>query len=510
MPIGKSRQAAIFLGNLVRNAIEEGKRIPKRMEMSSDLGMCVKWIEDIGVPAIYAYSAYYSAKGRGMMKGEGQSMRVALEFIGKVFGQLSADECMLGWREFCSKGKKIVSALNQLCGEATMLAKNPELHVVTKYCIEGADMLRSIANIWDLALGVAEDNDERSFKAAFHQNTPVGEVYKEFISNESSRTSSSRRWRSSEEFQTTAEFERHDRRVAKYRDRNWGKVFTLSVIKAPKIDSYGRGSKDDYQKNWDLGLVYQNELQASMKNLAYALRRDENASQNNLLRWMICGSTPGDISDACIGAVNSLMCVSFIMRRLQPLLGERDSKDQSYLVCFRPDKKELNELYREIERARDFLWCIDMIYESKLPAMNINSISLAPHAADRAAENQDRRKWVSWLKEIEKKAEKDAMIEFFHNDYCTIHEIERELEKYPGGFRGWGGADMVGDGLIENGTATEDRAAAEVGVELQAKESNRWWVSPPVGSSKWGVASQRCCQDRQRDHRLHFPNELWR
>ena len=57
-----------------------------------------------------------------------------------------------------------------------MLAKNPELHVVTKYCIEGADMLRSIANIWDLALGVAEDNDERSFKAAFHQNTPVGEV----------------------------------------------------------------------------------------------------------------------------------------------------------------------------------------------------------------------------------------------------------------------------------------------------------------------------------------------
>ena len=60
-----------------------------------------------------------------------------------------------------------------------------------------------------------------------------------FISDESSRASSSRRWRSSEEFQTTAEFERHDRRIAKYRDRNWGKVFTLSVIKAPKIDSYG-------------------------------------------------------------------------------------------------------------------------------------------------------------------------------------------------------------------------------------------------------------------------------
>ena len=428
VPVGKSRQAAIFLGNLVKNAIEEGKRIPKRIEMSSDLGMCVRWIEDIGVPAIYAYSAYYSAKGRGMMKGEGQSMRVALEFISKVFGQLSADECMLGWREFCSKGKKIVSALNQLCGEATMLAKNPELLNVTKYCIEGADMLRSIANIWDLALGVAEDNDERSFKAAFHQNTAVGEVYKEFISDESSRASSSRRWRSYEEFQTTAEFERHDRRIAKYRDRNWGKVFTLSVIKAPKIDSYGRGSKDDYQKNWDLGLVYQNELRTSMKNLAYALRRDENASQNNLLRWMICGSTPSDISDACIGAVNSLMCVSFIMRRLQPLLGEKDSKDQSYTAYFRSDKRELNDLYREIEHARD---CIDMIYESKLPAMNINSISLAPHTA---AENQDRRKWVSWMKEIEKKAEKDVMIEFFQNKYCTIHEIERELEKYPEDF----------------------------------------------------------------------------
>ena len=216
-------------------------------------------------------------------------------------------------------------------------------------------------------------------------------------------------------------------------------------------------------------------------------------------------ATPSDISDACIGAVNSLMCVSFITRRLQPLLGEKDSKDQSYTAYFRPDKRELNELYREIEYARDFLWCIDMIYESKLPAMNITSISLAPHAADRAAENQDRRKWVSWMKEIEKKAEKDVMIEFFQNKYCTMHEIG----EVPRGFRGRGRADMVGDGLIEDGAAEEDGATAEVGIKLRTKESNRWWVSPPAGSSKWGVASQRCCQDRQRDHRLHFPNELW-
>ena len=340
VPVGKSRQAAIFLGNLVKNAIEEGKRIPKRMEMGSDLGTCIKWIEDIGVPVIYAYSAYYSAKCRGMMKGEGQSMRVALEFISKIFGQLSADECMLGWREFCSKGKKIVAALNQLCGEASLLAKNPELLNVTKYCIEGADMLRSITDIWDLASGVAENS--RSFTAAFHQDTPVGVVYKEFISDEPTRTSSSRRWRSSEEFLTTAEFERHDRRIAKFRDRSWGKVFTLSVIKAPKVDFYGHGTRADYQKNWDLGLTYQNELRASMKNLAYAMRRDERAHQHNLLRWMICGSTPSEISDACIGAINSLMCVSFIVRRLQPLVGERHATDQSYTVYFRQDKSELN------------------------------------------------------------------------------------------------------------------------------------------------------------------------
>ena len=63
VPVGKSRQAAIFLGNLVKNAIEEGKRMPKRMEMSSDLGMCVRWIEDIGVPAIYAYSCVLFCQG---------------------------------------------------------------------------------------------------------------------------------------------------------------------------------------------------------------------------------------------------------------------------------------------------------------------------------------------------------------------------------------------------------------------------------------------------------------
>ena len=171
-----------------------------------------------------------------------------------------------------------------------------------------------------------------------------------------------------------------------------------------------------------------------MKNLAFAMRRDERAHQHNLLRWMICGSIPNDISDSCIGVVNSLMCVSFILRRLQPLVGEKHVSDQSYKVCFRPDKSELKDLYWEIQAARDFLWCIDMIYKSTLPAMNINSISLAPHAADRTAENQDRRKWVNWLKEIEREAVKGHVLDFDQNDYCTFNEKERELEKYPEDF----------------------------------------------------------------------------
>ena len=45
---------------------------------------------------------------------------------------------------------------------------------------------------------------------------------------------------------------------------------------------------------------------------------------------------------------------------------------------------------------------------------------------------------------------------------------------------------MVGDGLIEDGAATEDGATAEVGIELRTKESDRWWVSPPAGSSSGG------------------------
>ena len=174
-----------------------------------------------------------------------------------------------------------------------------------------------------------------------------------------------------------------------------------------------------------------------------AMRRDERAHQRNLLRWMICGSTPSDISDARIGAINSLMCVSFIMGRLQPLVGERHATDQSYTVFFRQDKNELKDLYREIGVARNFLWCIDMIYKSTLPAMNINSISLAPHAADRAAENQDRRKWVSWLKEIEKKAEKDNVIDFYQNAYCAVNETDRELEIFRG-LRDRRGAAVVG------------------------------------------------------------------
>ena len=215
VPIGKSRQAAIFLGNLIKNAIEEGKRLPRRMEASSDLGTCIKRVEDVR----YAYSAFYSARCRGMMKGEGQSMRIALEFLSRIFKLLSADECMLGWREFCSKGKKIVAALNSLCGEASLLAKNLELQNVTKYCIEGSDMLRSIADIWDLASGVAEDNEERSFRAAFPQDTAVGTVFRDFVGSKL----------------IVMAMEKYGG-VVKFRDRNWGKVFTLGVIKPSKVD----------------------------------------------------------------------------------------------------------------------------------------------------------------------------------------------------------------------------------------------------------------------------------
>ena len=86
--------------------------------------------------------------------------------------------------------------------------------------------------------------------------------------------------------------------------------------------------------------------------------------------------------------------------------------------CFSPNKSELNDLCKEVEEARNFLWCIDMIYTSTLPAMNINSISLAPHAADRAAENQDRRKWAEWLKIIENEAEKSHVADFL--EACSI------------------------------------------------------------------------------------------
>ena len=75
-----------------------------------------------------------------------------------------------------------------------------------------------------------------------------------------------------------------------------------------------------------------------------------------------------------------------------------------------------------------------MIYKSTLPAMNINSIRLAPHEADRAAENQDRRKWVNWLKEIEREAEKRHVNNFDQNDYCTYNKKDRELERNPEDF----------------------------------------------------------------------------
>ena len=66
--------------------------------------------------------------------------------------------------------------------------------------------------------------------------------------------------------------------------------------------------------------------------------------------------------------------------------------------------------------------------------MNINSISLAPHAADPATENQDRRRWAEWLKIIETEADKSHVADFDRNEYFTHVQQDRALEKYPEDF----------------------------------------------------------------------------
>ena len=210
---------------------------------------------------------------------------------------------------------------------------------------------------------------------------------------------------------------------------------------------------------------------------------------------MICGSIPNDISDACIGAMNSLMCASFILRRLQPLVGEKNASDQSHKVCFRPDKSELKDLCWETEAARDFLWCIEMTYASTLPAMNINSISLVPHAADRAAENQDRRKWVKWLKDIEREAEKGHVINFDQNNYCTYNEKDRELERYPEDFADgeeptwW----VMGSSKTEPPQKTErQRKSSSRSGQGQQTAGGSY---PQAGSIEWMVVCQRSQQD---------------
>ena len=71
----------------------------------------------------------------------------------------------------------------------------------------------------------------------------------------------------------------------------------------------------------------------SMKNLAFAMRRDEQAHQHNLFRLMICGSIPTDISDAGIGAMNSLMCVCVFHPEETAAVDRREGCFRSVIQC---------------------------------------------------------------------------------------------------------------------------------------------------------------------------------
>ena len=124
--------------------------------------------------------------------------------------------------------------------------------------------------------------------------------------------------------------------------------------------------------------------------------------------------------------------------------------------------------------------------------MNINSISLAPHAADGAAENQDRRKWVKWLKDIEREAEKGHVTDVDQNNFCTYNEKDRELERYPEDFADgeeptwW----VMGSSKTEPPQKTERQRRS-----FWAWTANCWRVIPTAGSIEWMDVCRRSQQD---------------
>ena len=249
---------------------------------------------------------------------------------------LSQQEFLMKWSDFCGKGRRLTQTLAVVASENSMKEKAAP---ILKQFID-PEIVKVIINIWELMTALTKDIDGQ----------PGTNVVRTCTRRMRAESTSMTLW-----------LEKSEKRFTTFRDAYW--VQAYCTPKARVLHTL------------------------SAKYVAFAARREPRCTTKNILELTITGKIKQVpiIPDALIAA--SMGCVLFLHARLREIFGGSDRERRQYVGGDMTIVREVDAQLNDLNKAFPVM---AKAWESKLPAINMYAISVAPRSEDRAKETTNR------------------------------------------------------------------------------------------------------------------------
>ena len=296
---------------------------------------------------------------------------------------LSQQECLMKWAEFCGKGRRLMQTLAVVASENSMKEKAAP---ILKHFID-PEIVKVIINIWELMTALTKDIDGQPGSNVVGPDQTVGDVYYFHERHGQARMRA-------ESTSLTLWLEKSEKRFTAFRDVYWIQTYCTPKARVCAVVN-GVLDKDEVRRNHEYVQKHLELLAVSAKYVAFAARREPLCTAKNILELTITGKIKmiPTIPDALYAASIAMGCVLVLLlhARLREIFGGNDRERMGYVGGDKTTIKDVGEQLNKVFPVMAKAW------ESKLPAINMCAISVAPRGEDRAKEEANRLMWESFI-----------------------------------------------------------------------------------------------------------------
>ena len=197
---------------------------------------------------------------------------------------------------------------------------------------------------------------------------------------------------------TTLWLEKSEKRFTTFRDAYWVQTYCTPKARVCTVVN-GILDKDDVRRNLECVQKHRDLLTLSAKYVAFAARRDPRCTTKNILELTTTGKLQHlpRSPDALMAASIAMGCVLFLHARLRGIFGGSDRERREYIGNVGNDMAIVKEVGAQLNDLNKAFPVMARARESKLPAIDMYAISVAPRGEDRAKETANRLTWESFI-----------------------------------------------------------------------------------------------------------------